>query len=82
MKSIDFEQSNHVLHGPPGSEADITPLVVYTDGRSISVSCWEPDAEELAAIIKEKKVWLIVMGNIHPPVAVQGTCPIQEVRQN
>lgn len=50
-----------------------TPTVCY------SVSCWEPSEEELAAIIRDKRVYLSVMSSklrpTQPPVCVLGINP-------
>jgi hypothetical protein len=64
------------------------PYVVAKDpatpGPVVLVSCWEPSEEELAEIIRTKKVFIGVMANptyrTQPPVYVMGVDPFTGLR--
>lgn len=52
-----------------GSEDTIPDLLVHkTD--DVMISCWEFTDEEIATIIRTGRVYLGVMGQFHPPVAL------------
>lgn len=44
--------------------------VVTEDGGSYMVSLWEPTPKELAALNNGGYVRLIILGRVHPPVAI------------
>jgi hypothetical protein len=75
-----FDESNHVLSAPPGIEGDCEPLSVMVsqndEGGQAFVSCWKLTAEELAEVNRTGRVWVIVWGALHPPIAVCGEKPI------
>ncbi|MFM9959320.1 MAG: hypothetical protein ACKVZJ_14780 [Phycisphaerales bacterium] len=76
MIPIDFDGSNALLSGPPGS--DIQPLHCFRahialrdpedpkaapvpTGSVMTISRWKLTAEEVAELLKTKTVWLCVM---------------------
>jgi hypothetical protein len=65
---------NRVLGAPPGMEADCGALEIYDDGKFL-VSCWEPTDAEIEHIKNGGKVWLYIMGRMHPPVAIDVKSP-------
>jgi hypothetical protein len=87
MKPIKFEEAyaRKLGAGDNPNTGDL-PYVVATqgaiygpDGPVFLVSCWEPSADELAAINATGKVWLAVMANRYyptqPPVLATGFNP-------
>lgn len=63
----EFKGSNRVLGAPKGSD-NVVPLHVFCNGVCC-VSCWELSEEELAEIVRTKRVFLSVFfGNTQPPV--------------
>jgi hypothetical protein len=75
-----FDEENGVLDGPPGTSfEEVAPLSVWrgplADGTPVVVSCWRPDAEELAEINRTRRIWVLVMGDTMLPVLPLGTSP-------
>lgn len=52
----------------------ISDLVAYRDARQ-TVSCWQLTAEELVEVMQTGQVFLCVLGDQHPPVAILGHNP-------
>lgn len=79
MIPVQFEQQNLELQPPPDmSNGECSPLPVCvseTAGRPVAVSCWEVTPEELQRIQETGRVWLLVWGDVHPPVGVTGINP-------
>lgn len=67
LTPVDFEESNLLVEGNPGS--DIQPLKVYKEG-DVYVSCWKLSIWDLIKMLftRKKRVWLGVMGKQQPPV--------------
>ena len=75
---VAFPGSNAVLGPPPGSE-NIEPLPIFRNG-TCCVSAWELTEEELAEIVKTKRVFLSVFfGNTQPPVYVGSESSVREM---
>lgn len=77
MKPIDFPEVNVVLNPPRDAVYDdnvkgIEPLRAWGDGWQIT-SCWRPTLRERLSILLFGRVWLTVLGNAHPPVALTGS---------
>ena len=76
---VDFPGSNFRYLPPPGREETIGDLPVFKNGRCI-VSVWELDDEELAEIIRTKRVFLSSMsGNTMFPVFVGSEKTVRSV---
>jgi hypothetical protein len=73
MKPVTFQGANRLFRGPEGS--DIQPLPAFDEGQGFIVSCWEPSPEDLAALAAGGRIWLVVLGNKHPPVQLQTVWP-------
>ena len=87
MKPIDFKGSNVTYTKPEGVEDDkCGDLPVFRthnqDFNTLEVtSCWELSDEELEIILRDKKVYLTVMG-YQPPVllsVVPGEALIKQI---
>lgn len=88
MKAIPFPQSyvRNLGAGDNPNTGDL-PRCVAVDATTptvcYSVSCWEPSEKELAAIVRDKKVYLSVMASksapTQPPVCVMGLNPFDEI---
>lgn len=62
--------ANGTLSPPLGREETVVPLPVFRNGVTC-VSCWELDDDELAEIVRTRRVFLSVFfGNTQPPVFV------------
>lgn len=76
-----FEESNAALGKPPNMTDDqcgpLSVLQSEKDGYLINVSCWKLTQAELDEINKTGRVWLVVWGNVHPPVSIAGVKPIE-----
>ena len=55
--AVDFRGSNFTFMPPKGEEHRVGTLPVFRNGTCI-VSCWELSEEEIAEIVKTKKVFL------------------------
>lgn len=73
MIPIEFPEANLRLVGPPGV-SDILPLPVFTDGRHVA-SVWELSDEEIADLVKTRRLYLVVVGQTHPPLLMQTRPP-------
>ena len=75
---VSFHGSNGLLGAPAGSE-NIDALPVFRNG-TCCVSAWELSEEELAEVIKTKRVFLSVFfGNSQPPVYVGSESSMREM---
>lgn len=75
MKAVNFPQANLILNPPSGQEKNINPLYTHHFNGGF-VSCWEITEEELEKIkAGERRVWLWVLGQSHPPVLVTSADP-------
>lgn len=71
----EFPEQNFKFIRPAGmTEEECGDLPVYMDGQEI-VSCWELSGEELDEVKRTGCVWLMVFGQITPPVCVLGVTP-------
>ncbi len=81
MNPVKFDQQNFVWGRPTGTtEEQVGEMPAFKgeeqgSGWPLTISCWEPSEEELAEIIKTKKVWLRIYGANHPVVSVSGNSP-------
>lgn len=67
----NWHGANKTLGPPRGKdETQVGSLPVFTNGVQC-VSCWELSDEELAEVVRSKRVFLVVMyGQSQPPVYV------------
>lgn len=79
MEAKVFPQANKVLTAPVGRESEVYDLPVWSDGRRC-ISCWYPSEEEIQSLKKGEPIWLWVMGQTHPPVALEVHSPFDPDR--
>lgn len=71
MKPVNFKESNLTLKRPPSmTDAECAPLHIYQSMAGM-VSCWRPTWRERLAILFGAPLWLWVLSERHPPVAVE-----------
>lgn len=80
MFATAFDEETNVLGPPEGmTEEDVYSLSVWQgkdeDGQSRVISCWKLTKEELEIINKTGRVWLHVLGDTMPPVALEVASP-------
>lgn len=82
-KHVCFEESNLLLRAAPGpgdtvdsktnevisNGVRIGDLHVYKDDDQ-TVSCWQLTAEEMLEVIRTGRVFVFVLGDLHPPIYV------------
>lgn len=73
MIPVDFPEANLRLVGPPGVP-NILPLPVCATGQHV-VSCWEMTDEEIADLVKTRRLYLVVCGQPQPPVSLHSRPP-------
>lgn len=70
MTPVAFPESNKTLKAPPGKEAAIIELPVYTDGEQC-ISCYRLSWAERWSALFFGRAWLSVLsGQTQPPVWV------------
>lgn len=74
-----FAESNAFLDAPKGMDDLVQPLsaAIVKDETGVPqfISCWKFTQEELDEVKRTKRIWLGVVGEVHPPVWVMGTKP-------
>lgn len=80
MIPTGFDEENDVLGKPPGMTADECEALSvwrgeYANGIPVVVSCWKLRKEELEEIVRTGRVWLTVLGQTMPPVAINVQSP-------
>lgn len=82
-KHVCFQESNLLLRAVPGpgdtvdsrtnevisNGVRISDLHVYKDDDQI-VSCWQLSAEEMLEVVRTGRIFVFVLGNLHPPIFV------------
>lgn len=81
MIATSFDESNAVLGKPREMNDDecccLSVLRTATEsGTPVVVSCWKLTQEELATVLKTGRIWLTVVGETMPPVALDGIKPL------
>lgn len=67
--AVEFPGANMLLRAPDGAE-NVSDMHTFTNGHC-SVSCWELSDDELAEIVRTRRVYLSVLyGRTQPPVFV------------
>jgi hypothetical protein len=71
-----FKESNKVLGKPSSmSDEECAALPIYTNG-AYCVSCWDLTDEDIANIVKMRKLWVYVWsGTTQPPICPQSFSP-------
>jgi len=87
--AVDFPESNDVLKAAPGTEDAVNDLRIFRQGLSFTpngqrldlcvVSCWELSDEELAEVIRTKRIYFQALGRTHPPIMVHGSTPFVQL---
>jgi len=69
---VDFIQSNVILCRPESmTEEECNDLPAW-QGDNMIVTCWRPTLREWLSLIFFRRIWVIVRGNFHPPIALRG----------
>lgn len=84
MIPANFPQVNMIFTKPDGlSDEECGSLPAYvgdaSDGTPCIVSCWSLSPEELDQIQETGTIWLSVVGNQMPPVALFSDNPFGDV---
>jgi hypothetical protein len=66
-KGVEFEGMNVIYQAPPGQEDRCNSIGVFRNGLEL-VTCWELTDEELADVIRTKRVWFLMQsgGKLYP----------------
>lgn len=83
-KGIEFIGANCSLGAPPGMDGQVYALpaarIQYPEGMWGYVSCWKFSPEEIERIQENGVLWLHVMSDLHPPIAIETEKPFEEQR--
>ncbi len=82
MTPTSFKETNLVFTKPESmtdEECSLLPVCVtqYPDGTDVIISKWKLSDEELEQVMKEKCVWLHVIGKGTPPVSLETNNPFK-----
>ena len=70
LSPVDFPQTNCVLKKPPEYHGDCGDLRVHSNGETF-VSQWRGTIwQRILLLIGWSKLWLVILGETHPPVAL------------
>ena len=73
---VRFENANRVYRGTMENSTDLHVWHGESgDGVVESISCWALSDDEIAEVKRTGRVWLRIVGEGHPHVAVQGDWP-------
>jgi hypothetical protein len=76
MNPVKFPDANLMLNKPASmSDEECKSLPVYRE-YGVFVSSWKPSIKDIIRMIFGGRIWLTVVGDRHPPVAVDAKCPI------
>ena len=84
MIGTQFEGYNDVLLAPEGQEDQCYDLAIRrcaVNGSHAVVSAWKPSPEELAALNEGGSVFLLCMGQTHPPILLLGARDLEHFRE-
>lgn len=78
MKPSAFPQANMILTKPPDmSDEQCGSLQVHrSDGQFIS--CWSLTWRDMIRLLWTRRIWLWVLSDAHPPVAIQVESPFKK----
>lgn len=71
MQPIQFKEANFTFVAPPGQEGKVLPLPCFRgnnqEHQPVIVTHWQLSEEEIASVVKNGTIDLIVMGErMHP----------------
>jgi hypothetical protein len=73
MKAENFTQANRLLEAPSNWDSDkrgeCQPLPIY-HGGGLMVSCWSLSWLERLRVLFSGRLWLTIVGDVHPAVAL------------
>ena len=80
MIASGFDEENAVLDKPNGMTVEecsaLSVMRAQTErGIPVVISCWKFTAEEFEEVKKTGRIWLTVIGETMPPVALDGKKP-------
>ena len=81
MVPCSFDGENVVLQTPPGFSSDAlcaTLNAFYGEndhGLPFLISCWKLTKQEVEDLTTHGRLWLVVAGNNHPPMALSTVKP-------
>lgn len=78
MKPIDFPEANLKLV-PPEGRPDVDEMRVFR-GNGLIVSCWQLSDDEVAELWETRKLWVVIEGDTHAPLAPSAAYPF--IKQN
>ena len=83
-KGVDFPQSNLTLQGSEEDRAagNVYDLFAYRfrdlDNVANIITCWELSDDEIAEIVRTRRVWCRALGHTQPPMCIQGDSPFED----
>lgn len=63
-QGVDFPGANRTYKAPEGKEDAVAPIKLFTNGVCC-VTCWEFTDEELAEIMRTRRVYMSMMSGPH-----------------
>lgn len=63
-QGVDFPGTNKFYGAPPGKEDAVVGIPVFTNGVCV-ITCWEFTDEELAEILRTRRVYMSMMSGPH-----------------
>lgn len=69
-----FEGSNFTFHAPPGMEKEVGSLPCYRQ-PGMTISCWKFGILSRLRFLCTGRIFLWLMSDTHPPVAVATIAP-------
>ena len=77
MKAVVDDDRAVSLKPPPGAENIGTLPIMRLNygGYDVLTSCWMLDDQDIHAIMKHRRVWLMVITQQHPPVLLTTVRP-------
>lgn len=79
MKAVVFPEANRLIEGwTRPAVADIAAHVTVSQGKPVIVTCFEATDAEIAEIVRTRRVWVVVMGQAIPPMAITGESPFDD----
>ena len=74
-RPTDFKEANFTYTKPPGmTDEECVSLRVYR-AEGLAISCWRLSWRERIVALLTGRLWLHVLGNGHPPIALETETP-------
>lgn len=82
MEPTSFDEANTILSPPSGMSLDeCSAISAYKgadcDGRKVVISCYKLESSEVEHLAKGGRLWLHVLGDSMPPVAITTKHPFR-----